>query len=260
MSSVTAAPASEPALYDSPWDDFAPPARGWYAPVRATVEFVGALALLVVTAPVIIAAALLVKLTSRGPAFYTQTRLGQGGRTFQILKLRTMYQNSERDSGPQWCAKGDPRVTPVGRFLRRTHLDELPQLWNILRGDMSLIGPRPERPEFLPKLERAIPRYRQRLRVRPGVTGFAQVQLPPDSDLVDVRRKQAYDVYYIAAMSPLLDLRILLSTPLKVCGVPYAVLGRLFAMPSEADVESFYQGGDSLPELAMQPLTEPQPA
>jgi len=260
MSSVTAAPAIEPALLESPWDECMPAARGWYPPVRATVEFVVALTLLILTAPLMVAAALLVRLTSRGPAFYTQTRLGQGGRQFRIYKLRTMYQDSERDTGPKWCAKGDPRVTPVGRFLRRTHLDELPQLWNILRGDMSLIGPRPERPEFLPKLEQAIPRYRQRLRIRPGVTGFAQVQLPPDSDLVDVRRKQAYDVYYIAAMSPLLDLRILLSTPLKVLGVPYAVLGRLFAMPSEADVESFYQGGDSLPELALEPLTEPQPA
>lgn len=258
MASVTAPPTAESAYLDLSWDEPATAARGWYAPFRTAFEIVISLALLVLTAPVMLACALLVRLTSRGPVVYSQTRLGLNGRHFRIFKLRTMYQDSERDTGPRWCAKGDPRVTPAGRFLRRTHLDELPQIWNILRGDMSLIGPRPERPEFLPKLEQAIPRYRQRLRIRPGVTGFAQVQLPPDSDLVDVRRKQAYDMYYIAAMSPFLDLRILMSTPLKVMGVPYSVLGRLFAMPSEADVESYYQGTDSLVDLALQPL--PQPA
>src|SRR5205814_291249 len=115
----------------------------------------------------------LVRITSRGPAFYTQTRLGLRGRTFTIYKLRSMYEYCENHSGPLWSSKDDPRVTPLGRFIRRTHIDELPQLWNILRGDMSLIGPRPERPEFLPKLETIVPRYRERLRVRPGVTGLA---------------------------------------------------------------------------------------
>jgi lipopolysaccharide/colanic/teichoic acid biosynthesis glycosyltransferase len=194
--------------------------------------------LLTLTAPVIVLAAVLVRLTSRGPALYKQTRLGLNGREYTIYKLRSMYSECEKHSGPLWCAKGDARITPVGRFIRRTHIDELPQLWNILRGDMSLIGPRPERPEFLAKLEASIPRYKERLRVRPGVTGLAQVQLPPDADLHDVRRKQAYDLYYIAAMNPWLDLRILLSTPLKVCGVPYTALRTIFFMPTEATVQA----------------------
>ena len=108
-----------------------------------------------------------------------------------------MYQDSERHSGATWCLPGDPRVTPVGRVLRFTHLDELPQLINVLLGEMSLVGPRPERPEFLPKLERALPDYRRRLAVRPGVTGLAQVQQPPDTDLLSVRRKLNYDLYYV---------------------------------------------------------------
>ena len=137
-------------------------------------------------------AAIVVKLTSRGPAFYTQIRLGQDGRAYAIYKLRTMTHDCEKLSGPQWSKKGDCRVTAVGRLLRRSHLDELPQLWNVLRGEMSLIGPRPERPEFVPRLERSLPHYRARLHVRPGVTGLAQVQLPPDTDLGSVRRKLAY--------------------------------------------------------------------
>ena len=103
------------------------------------------------------------------------------GKVFTIYKIRTMYQDSERHSGPTWCVPGDPRVTPVGRFLRWSHVDELPQLINVLMGEMSLVGPRPERPEFLAQLERALPDYRQRLTVRPGVTGLAQVQQPPDT-------------------------------------------------------------------------------
>ena len=106
------------------------------------------------------------------------------GKVFTIYKIRTMYQDSERHCGPRWCVPGDPRVTPVGRFLRRCHVDELPQLINVLKGEMSLVGPRPERPEFLAQLERALPNYRQRLTVRPGLTGLAQVQQPPDTDLL----------------------------------------------------------------------------
>src|SRR5439155_12868491 len=116
---------------------------------------------------------LLVKLTSRGPALYTQTRLGRNGRPFTIYKLRTMQHRCESLTGARWSTPGDPRITPVGRFLRKTHLDELPQLWNVLRGDMALVGPRPERPEFVPQLEQAVPHYRDRLLVRPGVSGLA---------------------------------------------------------------------------------------
>src|SRR5262249_20621003 len=154
----------------------------WYVPCKTALDFVAAAVLLVFAAPVIALAALLVKLTSRGPAFYTQTRVGRNGRLFTIYKVRTMMHKCESLTGPRWSLPGDPRVTRGGHFLRVTHLDELPQLVNVLRGDMSLIGPRPERPEFVPELERAVPRYRERLAVLPGVTGLAQVQLPADTD------------------------------------------------------------------------------
>src|SRR6266404_2021348 len=147
--------------------------RDWYWRVKPWLDVLFALFLLVLAAPFILVAALLVKLTSRGPAFYSQVRLGLGGKPFSIRKLRTMYHNCERLSGPCWSSANDSRITPVGRFLRRSHIDELPQLWNVLCGEMSLVGPRPERPELIPTLARSIPGYRHRLEVRPGVTGLA---------------------------------------------------------------------------------------
>lgn len=228
--------------------------RAWYPPCKAVIEFLAALFLLVATAPVHLLAALLVKLTSSGPAFYWQTRLGRGGREFTIYKIRSMYDQCESVSGVRWSGKGDPRVTPLGRVLRLTHIDELPQLWNVLKGDMSLIGPRPERPEVVEErqLDLLIPRYRERLQIRPGVTGFAQVQLPADFDLEGVRRKLAYDLYYVEAMNPWMDLCIVLSTALKMVGVPFHVLRRLFSMPSAAEVEGTYQNVVSAGERALQ--------
>jgi lipopolysaccharide/colanic/teichoic acid biosynthesis glycosyltransferase len=214
---------------------------GWYLASRTIIERVLALIVLLLTAPLLLAMAACVKLTSRGPALYAQIRVGKGGRPFVLYKLRTMTHNCEKNSGPRWSAPGDPRVTRLGRFLRRTHLDELPQLWNIVRGDMSWIGPRPERPEFLPVLERALPRYRQRLLVRPGVTGLAQVQLPADTDLHSVRRKLAYDLYYIRMLSPWIDLKILVCTGLHVLGVPYHFLRRVVFLPSPERVEDTYK-------------------
>jgi lipopolysaccharide/colanic/teichoic acid biosynthesis glycosyltransferase len=162
-----------------------------------------------------------------------------------------MVHDCEKASGARWSVLGDPRVTPLGRFLRRTHLDELPQLWNVLRGDMSLVGPRPERPEFVPALERALPHYRDRLAVRPGVTGLAQVQLPPDTDLESVRRKLAFDLYYIRYISFWLDLRLTACTAVHMAGVPIFTLGRLFALPARAVVERDAEGvraaGGALP-------------
>src|SRR5207245_99711 len=142
------------------------------AALSSVVEFVLALVLLLISIPVLAVAALLVKLTSRGPILYSQVRLGKGGRPYKLYKIRTMGVDSE-EHGARWSRPGDPRVTLVGRFLRKTHLDELPQLWNILRGHMHLIGPRPERPEFIPKLAEAIPHYHDRLLIRPGITGLA---------------------------------------------------------------------------------------
>jgi lipopolysaccharide/colanic/teichoic acid biosynthesis glycosyltransferase len=197
------------------------------------------LGLAAATAPVLAAALLAVKLTSAGPAIYTQTRLGRGRRPFRIYKVRTMYHDCERRSGPKWSTgDGDPRVTPVGRFLRRTHLDELPQLWNVLRGEMSLVGPRPERPEFVAQLERALPGYADRMSVAPGVTGLAQVNLPADTDFESVRRKLAYDLDYIDRRGAWLDLRIIACTGLSLVGVPFAASVRLLGLgpAARADV------------------------
>ena len=197
--------------------------------------------LMVLTAPLIFAAWVLVRLTSRGPGFYSQIRLGLGGRHFRIYKLRSMTHDCERETGPRWSTRGDSRVTPFGRFLRSTHIDELPQLLNILRGDMSLVGPRPERPEIAAQLERALPCYRERLQIRPGVTGLAQVQLPPDTDLDSVRRKLACDLYYIRTYSPWLDARIVLATALGILGTPVGVTSALLRIPSGDVVQKAYR-------------------
>ena len=187
--------------------------------------------MLAVSWPLILSLMALVRLTSRGPSLYRQVRLGLDGRPYRILKLRTMYDDCERATGPQWAKARDPRATPLGRVLRATHLDELPQLWNVVRGEMSLVGPRPERPEFVRELELEIPNYRERLRVKPGITGLAQVQLPPDEDLAGVTRKVAYDVYYVERITPWLDLRILIGTALKMAGNSYGFIRLLVALP-----------------------------
>ena len=209
--------------------------RRWYAPVRRVLDFGAALTLLVFSGPLLLLAALAVRLSSRGPAFYTQTRTGRGGKPFTIYKLRTMVDNCESLTGPRWTIPGDPRITPLGWFLRRTHLDELPQLFNVIRGDMSLIGPRPERPEFVAKLERAIPGYMGRHDVLPGITGLAQVQLPPDTDTESVREKLRYDLYYVRRCSLSLDVRIALATALHMFGASFAVLRRLRLVPAPAN-------------------------
>jgi lipopolysaccharide/colanic/teichoic acid biosynthesis glycosyltransferase len=208
-----------------------PAPTGGYMAFKGAADLCMASILILFAAPVILICGLLVRLTSPGPALYSQVRLGLKGRPFRIFKLRTMRNDCEKVGGVQWSKPGDPRVTWIGRILRKTHLDELPQLWNVLRGDMSLVGPRPERPEFTPSLEKAIPRYRDRLCVKPGVTGLAQVQLPPDTDVHSVRRKLAFDLHYIGRIGLWLDLRLILCTALHMLAVPYATLGRLFGLP-----------------------------
>jgi lipopolysaccharide/colanic/teichoic acid biosynthesis glycosyltransferase len=202
-----------------------------YDRCKAALDFALALALLLALLPLLLLVAVLVKLTSAGPALYRQARLCRGGRPYRIYKFRTMWQDCERFSGPRWSTPGDRRVTPLGRLLRATHLDELPQLLNVLRGQMSLVGPRPERPEFVPALEQALPGYRRRLEVRPGVTGLAQVQLPPDSDLDSVRRKLACDLYYVGHRGPWLDLRLLLCTAPRLLALPSDGLRSLLRVP-----------------------------
>ena len=189
-----------------------------YGIMKFAVEWLLALTLLVLTAPLMALLAALVKLTSEGPAFYLQTRVGRNGKQYLICKLRTMAHNCEAHTGPVWASKGDVRITPIGRLLRDTHLDELPQLWNVLCGEMSLIGPRPERPEIIARIEREVPDYRQRLQVRPGVTGLAQMRLPADTDVEGVRLKLAHDLYYINHLSPMLDVRIAVCTAFYFMG------------------------------------------
>lgn len=187
--------------------------------LKRAFDYSLAAALLVLATPVVAVCAVLVRLTSRGPAFYSQERVGQFGRVFTIYKLRTMYHQCERLTGPKWSVPGDPRVTPFGRFLRAAHLDELPQLVNVLRGQMSLIGPRPERPEIAAQLAKSIEDYNARSAVLPGITGHAQVHLPPDTTVADVRDKMLLDRYYLARLSFWFDLVTFVRTGLKVVGI-----------------------------------------
>jgi sugar transferase (PEP-CTERM system associated) len=156
--------------------------------------------------------ALAIKLTSPGPIFYQQRRVGRDGAVFDCFKLRTMSVGAEADTGPTWAADDDPRITRVGRFMRTVRLDEIPQLWNVLKGDMSLIGPRPERPEFVDWLNQEIPHYHLRHTIRPGITGWAQVRFEYGSSVEHSKEKLRYDLFYIKNMSPGLDLLIFFQT------------------------------------------------
>ena len=167
---------------------------------------------LLVSLPLLPFVALAIKLTSAGPILYRQRRVGRDGRSFDCYKFRTMRADAEADSGPTWVGDEDPRITRVGRFLRTVRLDEVPQLWNVLKGDMSLVGPRPERPEFVEWLNREIPFYHLRHSVRPGITGWAQVRYKYGSSVDDAKEKLRYDLFYIKNMSPGLDFMILFET------------------------------------------------
>jgi lipopolysaccharide/colanic/teichoic acid biosynthesis glycosyltransferase len=183
---------------------------------KAWIDYPLAAALLVLTAPLMMLAMLAVRLTSSGPVIYSQKRVGLAGKVFTIYKIRSMVVQQAPTSGTQWATKADPRVTPVGRILRKLHLDELPQLWNVLRGEMAMIGPRPERPEIVDELRQVIPSYDLRHRVKPGITGFAQVHLPADTNLQSVKNKVAYDKHYIRKMGLGMDVAVYLCTALKV--------------------------------------------
>jgi lipopolysaccharide/colanic/teichoic acid biosynthesis glycosyltransferase len=233
---------------------------GWYAAAKTALDYAVALALLPFALVLIGLAALAVKLTSPGPVFYTQTRVGLNGRKYRIIKIRTMRTNVEAVSGIQWSQTGDARITRVGRILRRTHIDELPQLFNVLLGQMSLVGPRPERPEVIRTkgLNQLVPGYRHRLRVKPGVTGLAQVQLPADSDVTSVRYKIVYDLYYVEHQSLLLDLRLLVATVFRACGAGSRTLRRLFLLPTRRTVAAtFHSRIVPPPDTAPVPLLQP---
>ncbi len=179
--------------------------------VRRLVSVVIALVGLVVSLPLLPLIMLVIRLDSPGPILYRQRRVGKGGRTFDVIKFRTMRQDAEK-SGPQWAGANDPRVTRIGRFLRSSRLDEIPQLWCVLKGDMAFVGPRPERPEFVEWLSREIPYYGVRHMVRPGLTGWAQVRYKYGSTVEDAREKLQYDLFYIKNASIGLDLLIMFQT------------------------------------------------
>jgi len=166
----------------------------------------------VLCVPIMLVTALLVKITSRGPVFYSQQRVGFRGRLFTVYKFRTMYTNAESATGAVWATENDPRITPLGRWLRRYRIDETPQLFNVLLGDMTIVGPRPERPEFVKTLSEQIPFYRQRLLVKPGITGWAQISHKYSDSIEDTLTKLEYDLYYIKNISPAMDAYVMFHT------------------------------------------------
>lgn len=183
-----------------------------YFTFKPTAECVVTVALGLVALPVMAIIALAILVSDGRPVFYRQSRVGREGRPFRIWKFRTMRRDAEQQTGPVWSCKADDRVTPLGRWLRLSHADELPQIINVLSGEMSLVGPRPERPEFVRQLAREVPNYTQRLQVRPGITGLAQLVLGYDQCVADVRRKVALDLQYIRTASLARDVGLLFRT------------------------------------------------
>jgi exopolysaccharide biosynthesis polyprenyl glycosylphosphotransferase len=184
----------------------------WERVVKRVIDIVISFLILALGFPVWVFVALAIKLDSRGPVFYTQERVGRDEKLFKVVKFRSMREEAEKASGPVWADKEDPRVTRVGWLLRRARVDEVPQFINVLDGDMSLVGPRPERPFFVEQLSKEIPLYKRRLKVRPGITGWAQVKHKYDESVDDVRKKVEYDLYYIENMSLRMDFKIFLNT------------------------------------------------
>ena len=178
---------------------------------KRVFDVIASAALLVVSLPLIALFALLVRLDSAGPAFFRQTRTGLYGKPFQLVKLRSMRTDAEAN-GAQWAEKDDPRITRLGRFIRKVRIDELPQVWTVLRGQMSFVGPRPEVPQFVDDLDDHIPFYAERHMVKPGITGWAQINYPYGASIEDARKKLEFDLYYAKNYTPFLDLLIILQT------------------------------------------------
>ncbi|MCZ7603607.1 MAG: sugar transferase [Melioribacteraceae bacterium] len=184
----------------------------WEKKIKRLMDIGISLAFLVFTAPLTLLTAIAIKLDSKGPIFYKQERSGLNGKVFKIYKFRSMINDAEKASGPIWSMKDDPRITRVGKIMRKLRLDEIPQVINVLKGEMSFVGPRPERPFFVEKLAEEIPLYKRRLRVRPGITGWAQVKHKYDESIEDVKAKLRYDLFYIENMSLRMDLKIIFRT------------------------------------------------
>ena len=187
---------------------------------KRLVGFVLSSIMLVLLSPLILMVALAIKLDSKGPVLFSQERVGENGEIFKVYKFRSMREDAEAQSGPVWAKEDDPRTTKVGKIIRKLRIDELPQLWNVLKGDMSFVGPRPERPFFVEKLKKTVPYYNERFAVKPGVTGWAQVKYPYGATEQDALEKLKYDLYYIKNMSLIMDLMVIFHT------VKIVLLGR----------------------------------
>lgn len=188
----------------------------WRSSIKRMLDIGISLVGLIVTAPLMVLIALVIRLESKGPVIYSQIRVGKKGKTFNMYKFRSMTADAEMKTGPVWATKKDSRITKVGNFLRTAHLDELPQFFNVLSGEMSLVGPRPERPYFVNEFRKMIPHYDRRLCAKPGITGLAQIKRSYDESIADVKKKLKYDVLYVKKMCPLLDLKLVFMTALTV--------------------------------------------
>jgi exopolysaccharide biosynthesis polyprenyl glycosylphosphotransferase len=182
---------------------------------KRVIDVSVSIVILLLLSPILMFCAVFIKLSSRGPVFYKQIRVGKGGKLFTMYKFRSMIENAE-EYGPEWAGERDPRITFIGRFMRKIYLDEVPQMFNVLKNEMSLVGPRPERPHFVEMLSKEIPYYYKRQSIKPGITGWAQVKHKYDSSLDDVRVKLHYDFYYIENMSLKLDFKIIINTILVI--------------------------------------------
>jgi len=200
-------------IYGMPLIDIMPQLMPeWEKKLKRSFDIIISLIILTITFPVCLITAIAIKIDSKGPVFFKQERCGLNGNTFTMIKFRSMFRDAEKMSGPVWSQKDDPRITEVGKFIRRARIDEIPQMYNVLKGEMSFVGPRPERPFFVEKLAQEIPYYKRRLKVRPGITGWAQVKHKYDESLEDVKVKLKYDLFYIENISLRMDFKIILRT------------------------------------------------
>ncbi len=200
-------------LYGFPLIDIVPELMPeWEKKLKRLLDFIVSIAILIVSFPVCLVAAIAIKLEDKGPVFFSQERCGMNGELFKIVKFRSMRTDAEKLTGPVWSQKNDPRITKVGAFIRKVRIDEIPQMYNVLKGEMSIVGPRPERPFFVEKLSEEIPYYKRRLKVRPGITGWAQVKHKYDETIDDVKIKLRYDLFYIENMSIRMDFKIIFRT------------------------------------------------
>jgi exopolysaccharide biosynthesis polyprenyl glycosylphosphotransferase len=200
-------------IYGMPLIDIMPQLMPeWEKKVKRMLDIFVSIFILALSSPIILATAIAIKLDSEGPVLFKQERCGQNGKIFKIYKFRSMSKDAEKGTGPVWSQKGDPRITKVGKFIRKVRIDEIPQFINVLKGEMSIVGPRPERPYFVEMLSHEIPYYPRRLKVRPGITGWAQVKHKYDETIEDVKTKLRYDLFYIENMSIRMDFKILFRT------------------------------------------------